>query len=118
MKFIACRFLVLWFLAFMLTPPTLAQTSPFNLGGQTIAPGTIRDLTLVVAAGRNDPATHIPVTVIHSNKEGPVVTEQNGSRHSLVFGEKDQLILLQVTTKVRDSYLDGLNVIFCISRLT
>lgn len=52
---------------------THAQTEPFQLGGQTIAPGSRQDITLSISAGQNDGATHIPVTVIHSATDGPVL---------------------------------------------
>lgn len=78
MKSFVGRFLFLWFSAFMLAPPTLSETPSLDLGTETIAPGTVQDLTLTVAAGQNDPATHIPVTVIHSDETGPVLLVVSG----------------------------------------
>lgn len=68
MKFILAMFMFQW-----LVVAAFAETAPFQLAGETIAPGTSLDLNIKVPAGKNDPATHIPVTVMHSDKEGPVL---------------------------------------------
>lgn len=66
------RFLFLSVLSLISTLPTTAQTAPLVVGGHSIAPGTKQNLTINVSAGE-DPATHIPVTVIHSKEAGPVL---------------------------------------------
>ncbi len=92
MKETVGKYIVLWIAMAVWAAPGLAQVAPFKVGQETIAPGTVRDLTLAVAAGQHDPATHIPVTVIHSDKEGPVllvVTGVHGFEFAPILAAKE-----------------------------
>lgn len=66
------RFLFLCLFGLISTLPAGAQTAPLVVGEHAIAPGTKQNLTISVASSE-DPATHIPVTVIHSKETGPAL---------------------------------------------
>ncbi len=51
----------------------MAAVEPFELAGIATQPGTLATLSLDVPAGDTDPATKIPVTVIHGASAGPVL---------------------------------------------
>ncbi|WP_077284783.1 M14 family metallopeptidase [Cognaticolwellia aestuarii] len=44
-----------------------------NFSNTVISPGTLKNITLEIAQGANDPASFIPVTVVHGAKPGPVL---------------------------------------------
>jgi uncharacterized protein len=53
---------------------TSAQTrEPFLLAGRMIPAGERLDIDLPVAAGTSDPATYVPITVLHGAQPGPVL---------------------------------------------
>ena len=45
----------------------------FDIGGQSVAPGSRASVSLDVPAGASDPATMVPVTVLHGAAPGPVL---------------------------------------------
>jgi len=47
--------------------------TPFVIAGQSVPPGTRMDLQLPVPEGKTDPATYVPVTILHGATEGPVL---------------------------------------------
>lgn len=61
----------------MFTARTFAA-QPLDIAGTIVPPGTIKNVTLEVAAGENDPATFIPVTVINGKNDGPVLATVAG----------------------------------------
>ncbi|MEM1436481.1 MAG: succinylglutamate desuccinylase/aspartoacylase family protein [Pseudomonadota bacterium] len=67
-----------WLSAFIaaqlfLSQYAMANPETFRLGDETIKPGSRAQLSLDVPAGASDPATLIPVTVIHGQAPGPVL---------------------------------------------
>ena len=65
---------VLPILFLLVTVSATAQPRPaFAIGGRTVAPGTRADLDLAVPAGTTDGATHVPVSVFHGARPGPVL---------------------------------------------
>jgi predicted deacylase len=51
----------------------LQARDPFTMAGRSIAPGQRLDFDLAIPAGAADPATYIPVTVLHGAEPGPVL---------------------------------------------
>lgn len=56
----------------LLAAPLAASPGDFVIAGHSVAPGTRADLRIDVPAG-SDPATFIPLSVIHGAHEGPVL---------------------------------------------
>ena len=52
---------------------SFAKEEPFEMDGKRVAPGQRLDWSLSVPAGESDPATSIPLTVLHGTKKGPVL---------------------------------------------
>jgi predicted deacylase len=67
----ACAALLLFFA--LLAAPLAASPRDFAIAGHIVAPGTRADLRLEVPAAAGDPATFIPLSVIHGAREGPVL---------------------------------------------
>lgn len=51
---------------------TIDAATAFEIGGTAIEAGKRTDLRLEIPAGENDPATFIPVSVLHGTEPGPV----------------------------------------------
>ncbi|WP_422357109.1 M14 family metallopeptidase [Qipengyuania flava] len=59
-------------------PASSQQPAAFTIGGESVAPGTRKDLRLAVAARGEEPGTFIPATVLHGNAPGPVLAAVAG----------------------------------------
>lgn len=68
-------FVALAVAASLLPAPSVyaAPRDPFVIAGQSVAAGQRVDLDIQVPAGATDPATYIPVTVIHGTEAGEVL---------------------------------------------
>ena len=67
-----CRAMV-FLMAGCLAAEAAAQPPPFEFGGRSVAAGERAHIDLPISAGATDPATHVPVTVIHGVAAGPVL---------------------------------------------
>lgn len=59
-------------------PASGQQPAAFTIGGESVSPGTRKDLRLAVAARGEEPGTFIPATVLHGNAPGPVLAAVAG----------------------------------------
>ena len=99
----------------LLAGPMLAaaEREPFAIAGQSVAPGTRADLRIVVSAG-DDPATFIPLTVIHGHAPGPVLAMVAGG-HGFEFAPI--LAAGQLAERVDPAELKGTLVIVRIANI-
>ncbi len=63
----------------VIAPAALASDAvPFEIGGQSVEPGTRSDFRITVPARGDEPESFIPVTVLHGDEEGPVLAAVAG----------------------------------------
>ncbi|MBD2840961.1 M14 family metallopeptidase [Erythrobacter rubeus] len=59
-------------------PASAQMTDALTISDRQVEPGTRLDLRLEIVGGEGEPDTFIPVTVLHGNKEGPVLAAVAG----------------------------------------
>jgi predicted deacylase len=66
------------FITFTAPAAFASDAQPFVIGDEIVAPGTRSDFRLPVPASADEPASFIPVTVLHGKKDGPVLASVSG----------------------------------------
>jgi len=75
------RLFRLWvgaFFAILSFPALASQAENFEIGGNSVTPGSRSDIRLSVPALGDEPGTFIPVTVIHGDEDGPILVTVSG----------------------------------------
>lgn len=98
-----------------LTSGALAQSrAPFVVAGQSIPAGTRVDVDVSVPAGTADPATHVPITVLHGAQPGPVLSITAGV-HAYEF--PPILAAQRLTTAIDPALLRGTVVLVPVAHV-
>ncbi|MEL7371908.1 MAG: succinylglutamate desuccinylase/aspartoacylase family protein [Myxococcota bacterium] len=93
----------------------LAHGQPFVVDGHRIAAGHREDFELQIPAGASDPATKIPVTVIHGASKGPVLAIVAGV-HGFEFASV--LALAQISEQISPKSLAGTLVLVRLAHVS
>ena len=86
----------------------------FDIAEQSVASGQRVDFRLTIAAGTNDPATFIPVTVIHGKHQGPTVLMAAGV-HGFEF--TPILALQALAERINPSTLSGTLILVKVANI-
>ena len=93
----------------------VAHGQPFLIGGQRVEPGRRIDTIIRVPAGAEDPATLIPVTVVHGRRPGPVLAIVAGV-HGFEFAPI--LAIAELAEQIRAESLSGTLVLVRVAHVS